>query len=286
MARIGSLSILTNKSQVTCSGSWLWCWKYVQQPSQPLDPLVMVLTKCSLIAGPIMAIINHWLTGTHNIILAAAHCLSQSWLGCSAQVRNFYNMQNTQSEIFFLYCHLSQPTNIWYSWHRHKLPIWWIERYQWSQWYNGALKCNVLLWSAISSWSNLSFMGQFFNPPFIWFLQWNDRLRGSTGEVLAKYPLCAALCVGCRSIRRVMWELIVCGTGPMVTIGTLELDTGVSGIIHKVAAWQDILCSVEKNLDAAVMHVRWESSTKVCFVRAIFSQFMCSNFCSFWDHEY
>ena len=46
---------------------------------------------------------------------------------------------------------------------------------------------------------------------------------------MAKYPLCAALCVGCRSIRRVMWELIVCGTGPMVTIGTLELDTGVSG---------------------------------------------------------
>ena len=127
MARIGSLSILTNKSQVTCSGSWLWCWKYVQQPSQPLDPLVMVLTKCSLIAGPIMAIINHWLTGTHNIILAAAHCLSQSWLSCSAQVRNFYNMQNTQSEIFF------QPTNIWYSWHRHKLSIWWIESYQWSQ---------------------------------------------------------------------------------------------------------------------------------------------------------
>ena len=120
MVRIGSLSILTNKSQVTCSGSWLWCWKYVQQPSQPLDPLVMVLTKCSLIAGPIMAIINHWLTGTHNIILAAANCLSQSWLGCSAQVRNFYNMQNTQSEIFF------QPTKIWCSWHGHKLSIWWI----------------------------------------------------------------------------------------------------------------------------------------------------------------
>ena len=91
------------------------------------------------------------------------------------------------------------------------------------------------LWNVMSFFDLLFLLGlishswAIFNPPFIWFLQWNDRLRGSTGEVLAKYPLCAALCVGCRSIRRVMWELIVCGTGPMVTIGTLELDTGVSG---------------------------------------------------------
>ena len=193
----------------------------------------MVLTKCSLIAGPIMAIINHWLTGTHNIILAAAHCLSQSWLSCSAQVRNFYNMQNMKTFSYIVTC-LSQQTFDTLDTGTNCL--------------HGELKGisdpnnTMQLWNVMSFFDLpflldlISHSWAIFNPPFIWFLPWNDCLRGSTGEVLAKYPLCAALCVGCRSIRRVMWELIVCGTGPMVTIGTLELDTGVSGIIRKVAA--------------------------------------------------